>query len=47
MVLSTKSMPRSYNEDDWDNQVRSVWEAVKKKDTLKTAAIQKGLKRGI
>jgi hypothetical protein len=36
-------MPRSYKKDKWDNQVSSVWEAVKKRDGLKEATIQRRL----
>jgi hypothetical protein len=28
-------VPRSYKEDNWDKQVSSVWESVKKRDTWK------------
>jgi hypothetical protein len=28
-------VPRIYKEDNWDNQVSSVWEAVRKSDTRK------------
>jgi hypothetical protein len=39
-------MPRSYKEDNWGNQVSSVWEAVKKRDSLKGATVQRGLEPG-
>jgi hypothetical protein len=30
-----KALQRSYKEDNWGNQVSSVWEAVKKRDRWK------------
>jgi hypothetical protein len=44
-VFSTRSVPRGYKKDNWGNQVSSVLEAVKKRDSWKTAAVQKGLER--
>jgi hypothetical protein len=35
-VFSTRAMPRSYKEDNWGNQVSSVLEAVKNRDSWKT-----------
>jgi hypothetical protein len=34
-VLSAWAVPRSYKEDKWHNQVSSVKEAVKKRDSWK------------
>jgi hypothetical protein len=31
VVLSTWAVPRSYKEDNWGNQVSSVWKSVKKR----------------
>jgi hypothetical protein len=42
MVLSAQSMLKGYKEDNLNNQVTSVQEAVKKRDSWKGAAIQKG-----
>jgi hypothetical protein len=38
-VFSTRSVQRGYKEDKWGNWVSSVWEAVKKRDSWKGAAI--------
>jgi hypothetical protein len=38
-------VPRSYKEDNWGYQVSYVWESVKKRDSWKGAAIQRGLER--
>jgi hypothetical protein len=32
-----------YKEDNWGNRVGSVWESVRKRDSWKGAAIQRGL----
>jgi hypothetical protein len=37
---------KGYKEDIWGNQVSSVREAVKKRDSWKGEAIQKGLEHG-
>jgi hypothetical protein len=39
-------VPRGYEEDNWGNRVNSIWEAVKKRDSWKVAAIQIGLESG-
>jgi hypothetical protein len=41
-VLSTQAVPRSYKEDNWGNQVSSVWESVKKRGSWKGATIRRG-----
>jgi hypothetical protein len=45
-VLSTRAVPRSYKEDNWGNQVTSVWQSVKRGVSCKGVAIQSGLERG-
>jgi hypothetical protein len=30
MALYAQALPRNYKEDNWGNQVSSVWEAVKR-----------------
>jgi hypothetical protein len=44
-MFSTWSVQRSYKEDNRGNQVSSVREAVKKRDSWKGATIQRGLER--
>jgi hypothetical protein len=39
-------MPKTYKEDNWGNGVSSVRESVKKSDSLKGAAVQRGLAPG-
>jgi hypothetical protein len=39
-------VPRSYKKDSLGNQISSVWEAVKKRDSWKRAAVQRGLEPG-
>jgi hypothetical protein len=46
MVFSTRSVQRGYKEDNWGSRVSSVREAVKKRDSWKGAAIQRGFERG-
>jgi hypothetical protein len=46
MLFSALSVQRGYKEDKWGNQISSVWEAVKKRDIWKEAAVQRGLKCG-
>jgi hypothetical protein len=36
-VFSTRSVQKDYKEDNWANQVSSVWEAVNKRDSWKRA----------
>jgi hypothetical protein len=43
MVSSAQSMPRSYAEDNWGNQVSYVWESVMKRCSWKGAIVQSGL----
>jgi hypothetical protein len=42
-VFSTRSLHRGYKEDNWGNQVSSVWESVRKRDSWKGVAAQRGL----
>jgi hypothetical protein len=45
-VSSTRSVQRGYKEDSWGNEVSSVLGSVRKRDSLKGAAIQRGLEHG-
>jgi hypothetical protein len=40
-VLSARAVPRSCKEDNWDKQVSSVRESVKKRDNCKGHAVQR------
>jgi stage III sporulation protein SpoIIIAA len=44
-VFYTRSVQRGYKEDNWGNRVSSVREVVRKKGSLKGAAVQRGLER--
>jgi hypothetical protein len=43
MAFSAQSMQRGYKEDNWGNQVSSVWKSVKKTGHWKGDAIQDNL----
>jgi hypothetical protein len=45
-AFSTRSVQRDYKEDSCGNRVSFIREAVKKRDSLKEATIQRGLERG-
>jgi hypothetical protein len=45
-VFSTWSVQRGYKDDNWGNQVSSVWKSVRKRDSWKGAAVQRGFKYG-
>jgi hypothetical protein len=45
-VFYTRSMPRSYKEDNWGKKVSSVQESVKKTGSWKRAVVQRGLEPG-
>jgi hypothetical protein len=45
-VFSAWDVPRSYKEDNWGDQVSSVWGSVKKRSRWKGAAVQRGLEPG-
>jgi hypothetical protein len=44
-VSSTRTVPRTYKEDNWRNQVSFVWGSVKKRVQL-GAAVERGLEPG-
>jgi hypothetical protein len=45
-VFYTRPVQKGYKEDNWDNGVIYVREAVKKMDSWKGAAVQRGLEPG-
>jgi hypothetical protein len=45
-VLSARAAPRSYKEDNWGNQFKSLRESVKKRLSWKGAAVQRRLEPG-
>jgi hypothetical protein len=40
------AVPKSYKEGKWGKQISVLWESVKKRVSLKRAAIHRGLQRG-
>jgi hypothetical protein len=44
-VYFTLSVQKGYKEDNWDNQVSSVWESVRKRDSCKGGDLRTGAEK--